>query len=254
MIKNQKIACVIPARLNSTRFPQKVLSRLLDKPLLQWVWEAAQKAQCFDEITFAIDSDKTAQLIKSFNGSFIMTSKSCASGTDRLIEIVKEKKLEADIWVNWQGDEPFISPKMILTLLQSCSNDNAEIWTLKKKITQKSEITSANFAKVVCDSNSYALYFSRSPIPFYRDLSSCESIYYKHIGIYAFTTQALKKLSNLPPSSLENAEKLEQLRFLQNNMLIKIHETDQEVIAIDHPEDLTAAECFAKTLLEQNSI
>ena len=161
--------CIIPARLASTRFPEKILKILNGKPLLQWVWEAANKTTFFKDIVFAIDSEKTANIIKNFNGKYLMTSKNCKSGTDRLIEIMHSGKIESDIWVNWQADEPFITPKMIYSLLKTCKNNDADIWSLKKKITNEDEILSPNFAKVVCDTTGNALYFSRSRIPYYRE-------------------------------------------------------------------------------------
>lgn len=244
MIGMKKVVCVIPARLASTRFPQKMLSFLMGKPLLQWVWQAACKNTCFDEVVFAVDSPEIAQLIARFGGKSVMTSLSCQSGTDRLIELHQLGKIEADIWVNWQGDEPFITSDMIQNLLQSCQTDHADMWTLKKKIEREEEVFSPHFAKVVCDNNGYALYFSRSPIPFYREPVTVEKIYYKHVGIYAFTSNALQKMATMKPSFLEEAEKLENLRFVQNNLSLCVHETFQEVVGIDLPEDIVRAEQF----------
>lgn len=235
-----KIACVIPARLHSTRFPQKILAPLNGKPLLQWAWQAAQKTNIFNDIVIAIDHETTTQIIKTFNGTYQMTSQKCQSGTDRLIEIMNSQTIDADIWVNWQADEPFITKPMIKELLQTCSNDHADVWTLKKQIQNKNEINDQNIVKVVCDTQGHALYFSRSTIPFYRNENM--GIFYKHIGLYAYTTKALQKIARMPKSNLEEAEKLEQLRFLQNNLKIKVHETQTEVIGIDTREDLTKAQ------------
>jgi len=250
VLKIKKIACIIPARLKSTRFPEKILCTLANKPLLQWVWQAASKTTFFSDVIFAIDSEKTAQLIKNFGGKYLMTSKECKSGTDRLIEIMHSGKIKADIWVNWQGDEPFITPQMIQTLLQSCHKDTADVWTLKKLITKKEDINSPQTAKVVCDVDGFALYFSRSTIPYYRDQTPDKKIYYKHVGIYAYTTKALQKIAHLGQSDLEQAEKLEQIRFLQNKISIKVHETNQEVIGIDTPQDLQNAEQYAAQILK----
>lgn len=245
-MQNKKITCIIPARLQSTRFPEKMLATLVDKPLLQHVWEAAQKTQLFDDIIFAIDSERTANLLKTFGANYLMTPVSCQSGTERIVKIMESQKIKSNIWVNWQGDEPLINKGMITTLLQSI-NDNADIWTLKKRIINKNEINNPNFAKVVCDISGNAIYFSRSPIPFYRDEKNFEQQeYYKHVGIYAFTTNALQKIAQSKTSFLEDAEKLEQLSFLANNLKIKIHETDQEVIGIDTPQDLKNAEIILK--------
>jgi len=239
-----KIVCIIPARLESTRFPRKILKNLAGKPILQWSWEAASRVGKFDSVVFAIDAQETAELIESFGGSYIMTSKDCASGTDRLVELSRQGKIEADIWVNWQADEPFISGDMIGRLLSTCDERDADVWTLKKRIKSEKDVMSPNIVKLVCDVNDYALYFSRSAIPFYRDEQ--ERVFYKHIGLYAYTSEALKKISLLRESDLEIAERLEHLRFLQYGLKIKVHETNEEVVGIDTREDLLRAEEFVK--------
>lgn len=246
MIKEKNIVCIIPARLKSTRFPEKILQNLAKKSILQWVWDNANQTTLFKDIYFAIDSEKTANLINSFGGKYIMTSEKCQSGTDRLVEIMHSGKINADIWVNWQGDEPFITPKMIYQLLETCKTDNVDIWSLRKKIVSQNEILSPNFTKVVCDSNHNALYFSRSPIPYYRDQDEQKQIHFKHVGLYAYTTKALQQIAQMGKCYLEDAEKLEQLRFLYYGLKIKLNETDQEVIGIDTPQDLQRAEIFAK--------
>ncbi|MCB1107105.1 MAG: 3-deoxy-manno-octulosonate cytidylyltransferase [Chlamydiia bacterium] len=234
-----KVVCVIPARLASSRFPRKVLSMLGEKPLLQWVWEGAQSARIFTDVAFAIDDHETARLIDSFGGRHYMTSPDCLSGTDRLIELQSAGKLKGDIWVNWQGDEPFIHREMIESLL-STTDQNYDIWSLKKEIQREEEIDDPNVVKVVTDPEGRALYFSRSPIPYDRD--ALEDItYYKHIGIYAFTDKALQKISTFSPSRLEQAEGLEQLRFLENGLSIQVHETPHETVGIDVPDDLARA-------------
>jgi 3-deoxy-manno-octulosonate cytidylyltransferase (CMP-KDO synthetase) len=237
----KKIVCIIPARLKSTRFPRKALADLSGKPLIQWVWEAARRVELFDEVAFAIDSHETARVIEHFGGNYFMTSEACPSGTDRLIELMQRKLIDADIWVNWQGDEPFINQKMIQDLLQSC-DEPCDIWTLKKKIIQPDEIASPNVSKVVCDAQGFALYFSRHAIPYYRDTPKNE--YYKHIGLYAFSREALQKIAQLKPCALEEAEQLEQLRFLYHRLRIRVHETDREVMGIDLPEHLDKALAF----------
>lgn len=249
-----KVVCVIPARLGATRFPGKMLKNLLDKPLLAWVWEAANRVPEFAEVAFAVDAPELADLVTSFGGRYIMTSPACKSGTDRLVEIHRSGVVTGDIWVNWQGDEPFITPGMIRQLLQTCGKDTADMWTLKKKVTDLREVTGVNFAKVVCDAAGNALYFSRSPIPCYRDvevgrLDLARQVYYKHVGLYAFSDRALKLIAGMGGSELEDAEKLEQLRFLQHGLKIKVHETEQAVIGIDTPYDLQRAEAYAKTIL-----
>jgi len=234
-----KIVCVIPARLASSRFPKKVLAMLGEKPMLQWVWEAASSVSLFDDVAFAIDDSETARLIDSFEGKHFMTSPDCPSGTDRLIELQTEGKMQGDIWVNWQGDEPFIHQEMIENLLQT-TDETYDIWSLRKEIEREEDIEDPNVVKVVTDSQDRALYFSRSPIPYDRD--GLENVtYYKHVGIYAYTTRALKQISTLSPSLLEQSEGLEQLRFLENGMNIQVHETSHETLGIDIPEDLARA-------------
>ncbi len=247
----KKIVCVIPARLHSTRFPRKILASLGGRPLIQRVWEAAKNVSLFDSVIIAVDNEETAHIVRSFGGEAIMTSPECFSGTQRLVELKARGLIEGDIFVNWQGDEPFIHQNMIENLLQSSENDTADIWTLKKQISDSREAPSPHIAKVVCNREGFALYFSRSLIPFYRDAQDNEKIYFKHIGIYAFTAQALHKLASLPISDLEKAEMLEQLSFLHHGLSIKVHETQHEVFGIDLPEHLTQAEkLFPDKLLQ----
>jgi len=242
MISSKKVICIIPARLRSSRFPEKMLSYLQGKPLLQWVWEQAQSVRAFDQLAFAVDDARIATLVSSFGAPYYMTSLECSSGTERLAEVLRTQQLDADIWVNWQGDEPFITEGMIDTLLSTC-DEEGDIWTLKKKITHPEEITSPQVAKIVCDAKGFALYFSRSTIPYYRDATCAqERVYYKHVGLYAFTRRALEQIGSLQPCAIECAEQLEQLRFLYHHLHIKVHETDQDVFGIDLPEHLARAE------------
>jgi 3-deoxy-D-manno-octulosonate cytidylyltransferase len=249
MINKKKITCVIPARLKSTRFPRKMLAMLKERPLLQWVWNSACKVPFFDDVVFAIDAEETATLIRSFGGKYLMTSESCMNGTERLIELLEKGLVDADIWVNWQGDEPFIHEQMIRDLLQSCDDEESDVWTLKKKITKMEEVTSPQFAKIVCDHQGYALCFSRSQIPYYRDETDpSQKIFYKHVGLYAFTSGSLRKISRIEPCAIEVAEQLEQLRFLYHNLRIRVHETQYEVFGIDLPEHLALAEAHIEKI------
>jgi 3-deoxy-D-manno-octulosonate cytidylyltransferase len=257
-MKNQKrIVCVIPARLESTRFPRKVLAMLSGKPLLEWVWQAAQKVTLFDDVVFAVDSPLTAQLVADFGGKYFMTSPDCKCGTDRLVELWQSGRVSADIWVNWQGDEPFVNACMIEDLLQTVDDERVHMWTLRKCIQNAQDIFSLHIAKVVCDKNGHTMYFSRSPIPCFRDEVDPEvlvnkKIYYKHVGLYAFTTQALQMISCMGSSDLEDAEKLEQLRFLDHGLCIKAHKTEYEVFGIDLPQDLSKAEKHLQELLQKS--
>ena len=253
-----KIVCVIPARLKSTRFPEKMLASLAGKPILQHVWDAARATNLFDDIIIAGDDPKIAALVASFNGNYSATSPECASGTDRLIEVMKRGQVTGDIWVNWQGDEPFISKDMIESLLQTIDDPADDMWTLKKRITNTQDITAPNIAKVVCNAFGHAMYFSRSPIPFVRDkvLSARGEpvepyelplgLYYKHVGIYAYRPETLELISSMKQTAYEDAEKLEQLRFLHYKVSIRVHETDKEVVGIDTLNDLINAETLIK--------
>lgn len=240
MFKEKKIACVIPARLASSRFPRKILAHLGGKPLIQWVWEAARRVSLFDSVVFAIDAVETARVIEGFGGVYEMTSARCQNGTERLIELQERKKVSADIWVNWQADEPFLSETMLEELLETCDDPTIDVWTLCKRIAAHEEIDCPHVVKVVSDAKGRALYFSRSTIPHYPE-GAKEKIYYKHCGLYAYTDAALAKLSTLPPSPLAAAERLEQLTFLAHGFKIFLQETSGEMFGIDVPEQLQAA-------------
>jgi 3-deoxy-manno-octulosonate cytidylyltransferase (CMP-KDO synthetase) len=238
----KKIACVIPARLKSSRFPRKILALLHDKPLIQWVWEAAKSVPYFNSVTIAVDAEETANVVKSFGGTSIMTAESCPSGTMRLGELLQRKKIDADVLVCWQGDEPFLHEQIIGELLQTAHTDTADVWTLKKKITNPEDVLSPHVCKVVTDQNGYAVYFSRCPIPYHRNTE--ETIHYKHIGIYAYTKDALSRLIDLPTSHLAEAEQLEQLNFLYHGLKVRVHETSHDGFGIDIPEHLERASSF----------
>lgn len=233
------IACIIPARLFSSRFPRKILAPLQDKPLLQWAWEAACKVNFFDSVTIAVDAQETAEVVQTFGGQTIMTSPHWENGTFRICEIIKNQNISADIVVNWQADEPFINQHMIEDLLQSVDQEKSDIWTLKKKITNSQKIHSPHCVKVVCNHEGYALYFSRNPIPFKQKSDS--AYYYQHIGLYAYTKPALLDISQLSLSALAQSEQLEQLNFLYHGMKIRVHETNHETLGIDTPEHLDQA-------------
>lgn len=246
MLHSKKVICVIPARLNSSRFPNKILINLLDKPLLQWVWEAACRVRLFDRVVFAIDDEKTAHLIESFNGQFHMTPKDLVSGTDRVGYLQKENLETSDIWVNWQCDEPLIGEKMIEDLL-SQGDEKADVWTLKKKIVCEKDVHNPHIAKVVTDANGYALYFSRSPIPYYRDERNFEKMrVFQHIGLYAYTSDALARIIALPPCDSEEAEKLEQLRYLHFGLKVKVNLTEESAFGIDLKEHQAIAENYLR--------
>lgn len=255
IMQKKKIVCVIPARLQSTRFPGKMLAYIGHRPLLEWVWQAAIRVPIFDEVLFAVDNQLIGDLVDSFGARYVVTSESCANGTERLIEIMQRGIVQADIWVNWQGDEPFISKHMIDELLQSCHALDADIWTLKKQITDPTELMATNIAKIVCDKDGYTLLCTRSMVPFFRDENDLQKIvlnkvHYKHIGLYAFTTHALSKIASGVECPFEEAEKLEGLKFLYNGLRMKAYDTLYEVFGVDTPSDLARAEIVAQSLQE----
>lgn len=248
MINGKKVVCIIPARLESTRFPRKILAPLGGKPLLQWAWDAALQISFIDEVAFAIDSEETARAIEAFGGKYFMTSVDCLRGTDRLVELQKRGLVQGDIWINWQADEPFISEKMLQDLLVISSGDLADVWTLKVALHEQ-YVRDPSLCKVVCDEAGFALYFSRSPIPYYREDLEVEKKYFRHIGMYAYSSEALQKIAQMQPTEIECAESLEQLRFLSYGLKIQVNETEEETVGIDFPEHLALAEAYISTRL-----
>lgn len=236
---------VIPARWGATRFQGKVLANLLGKPVIQHVWENAKRAKTLDDLVVACDDERIMKVVESFGGKAVYTSPDQPSGTDRLAEVVNP--MDINIAVNIQGDEPLVKPIMIDSLVIALQDDKAaHMATVIKKIEDgEEELKNSNVVKVVIDKNGYALYFSRYAIPYNRTSEVDEKkrpVYYKHIGIYAFTKDFLFTFRNLPKSSLEEAEQLEQLRALENGYKIKTVETKFDTVGIDRPEDLKRAE------------
>lgn len=236
-----KIITIIPARYNSTRLPGKVLEEIQGKTIIQHVFEKVKEAQHIDEIIIATDDQRIIDVATNFGAQAEMTFPSHKSGTDRCAQVGREFWTD-DIIINVQGDEPFIDPKIIDFLAKKMKDDSwIEIATLCSKINNISEINNPNTVKVVRDINNKALYFSRSTIPYTRDKSHEKSIYYKHIGIYAYRNKALQEITKLSESSLENIEKLEQLRWLENGKTIHAFDTEYNGFGIDTPEDLERA-------------
>lgn len=235
---------VIPARWGATRFEGKVLANLLGKPVIRHVWENAKRAKTLDDLIVACDDERILKVVQGFGGKAIYTSPDQPSGTDRIAEVVNP--IDVKIAVNIQGDEPLIKPIMIDSLVIALENEKtAQMATIIKKVDDGEELTNSNVVKVVVDKNGYALYFSRYAIPYNRTGEIDEKkrpSYFKHIGLYAYTKDFLFTLRNLPVSSLENAEKLEQLRVLENGYKIKTVETKFDTVGIDRPEDLRRAE------------
>ncbi len=235
---------VIPARWGATRFEGKVVANLLGKPVIQYVWENAKKAKTLDDLVVACDDERIMKVVQAFGGKAVYTSPNQPSGTDRLAEVVNP--LNVDIAVNIQGDEPLVKSIMIDNLVLALEEEKTvQMATIMKKIEDDAELTNSNVVKVIVDKNGYAIYFSRYAIPYNRTSETDpkkKPVYYKHIGLYAYTKDFLFTFRNLPHSSLENAEKLEQLRALEHGYKIKIVETKFDTIGIDRPEDLKRAE------------
>jgi len=237
-----KVLGIIPARLASTRLPRKVLREIAGRPLLAWVYDAARACPQLDHILIATDSDEVATLCRTHGWDYRMTSASLPSGTDRLHAVAQE--VEADIYVNIQGDEPMLLPEHIAALLKPFSKPEVEVSTIKVMCTPEN-INNSNAVKVVTAADGRALYFSRAAIPFDRD-STGAVIYWKHIGLYAYRKSSLDRFPNLPISQLERTEKLEQLRFLENGISIYVEAVDHDTIGVDTEEDLQKVEALLK--------
>lgn len=246
-----KFIGIIPARYASTRFPAKPLALLGGKTVIQRVYE--QVAGILDEAYVATDDERIEAAVKTFGGKVVMTSVNHKSGTDRCYEAFTKVGEGYDVIVNIQGDEPFIQPSQLEAIKACFDEDKTQIATLVKPFTSADgfdALENVNSPKVVVDKQMNALYFSRSIIPYQRNADKCEWLqghtYYKHIGLYAYRAEVLKEITSLPQSSLEKAESLEQLRWLENGYTIKVGITDVETIGIDTPEDLERAERFLK--------
>ncbi len=227
---------VIPARFNSSRFPGKPLALIENIPMVIRVYKQASLSKLAEKVIIATDDKRIFECALEYNCNVEMTLDTHESGTDRIAEVAL--KYDYNIVVNVQGDEPFIEPEIIDESIKQLQNDlNADIVTPIKKIKNINEVDNPNIVKVVFDNFMYAIYFSRSIIPHYREKINKKN-YFKHIGLYAFRKDALEKFINLPKSNLENIEKLEQLRAIENQMKIKVFITEYESIGIDTPEDL----------------
>ncbi len=240
----KKILGIIPARYGSTRFPGKPLADIGGKPMIQRVYE--QACQKLDDVYVATDDERIEAAVKGFGGKVVMTSVEHQSGTDRCAEaLAKVSELENSRFyavINIQGDEPFISPVQIETLANCFNDDATELATLVKPIRHHQDLFNPNKPKVVVSKDKCALYFSRSPIPYLRGQAEETWVekhqYYNHIGLYGYRSDILEKITQLPIGTLEAAESLEQLRWLENGYSIRVEETNEQAIAIDTPEDL----------------
>lgn len=238
-----RFVAIIPARYASTRFPGKPLVDIGGKTMIQRVYDQVSKV--INDVYVATDDERIFDKVRSFGGKVIMTSDAHRSGTDRCYEAFTKLEDWFDVVINVQGDEPFIQPEQIEALKNCFADDETQIATLVKKITDKDGVEvlfNPNTPKVVIDKQNNALYFSRSPIPYKRGSDEknwmAEHDYYKHVGVYAYRSEVLSQIVQMPPSKLELAESLEQLRWLENGLKIKAGFTEVETVGIDTPEDL----------------
>ncbi len=235
---SESVAGVIPARLASTRLSRKVLREIAGRPMLEWVWKAAMASRCMDPVLVATDAEEVAKVCAERNIPFLMTSADCASGSDRVREVAG--RVDADIYVNIQGDEPTLTGDFFPPLLQLFERQEVEVATLSVRCPQI-DIANPNAVKVVTGLDGRALYFSRAAIPFNRDGDGFAG-YRKHLGIYAYRRTALERFAALRSGWLESVERLEQLRMLENGIDIYVAGAPADTIGVDTEEDLARAE------------
>ena len=246
-----KFIGIIPARYASTRFPGKPLALLGGKPVIQHVYEKV--AAVLETAYVATDDERIYDAVKSFGGQVVMTRTDHKSGTDRIEEAIEKIGGEWDVVVNVQGDEPFVAKSQLDTICHCFDDPTTQIATLGKPFESMEAVQNPNSPKIVVDNMGFAMYFSRSVIPYVREKEKSSWLthypFLKHLGIYAYRKDVLRQVTQLPQSSLEIAESLEQLRWLQNGFKIKVGTTDVETVGIDTPQDLERAEEFLKTQL-----
>ncbi len=241
--ESKKVYVIIPARFASTRLPGKPLVDLAGKSMIQRVYEQAKKAKLVNEVIVATDDSRIEEAVNGFSGKVVMTPEDLQSGSDRIAFVAKNLD-DAEIIVNVQGDEPLLSPEMIdEAVLPLLLDDSIEVATLVKVITDEKDLKNPNIPKVVLDEEGYAVYFSRSPIPYFRETENHDEwlkshTYYKHIGLYVFRKNFLLMFTSWRESLLERAEKLEQLRIIENGYKIKAVVTNYDSIPVDTPEDV----------------
>ena len=245
-----KFIGIIPARYASTRFPGKPLAMLGGKPVIQHVYEKV--AASLEEAYVATDDQRIYDAVIGFGGKAVMTRTDHKSGTDRIEEAIEKIGGDWDVIVNVQGDEPFVAKSQLETICHCFDDASTQIATLGKAFTSMEAVENPNSPKIVVDNQGFAMYFSRSIIPFVRGKEQAEWLghypFLKHLGIYAYHNEVLREVTQLPQSSLELAESLEQLRWLQNGYKIKVGTTYVETVGIDTPQDLERAEEFLKTI------
>jgi 3-deoxy-manno-octulosonate cytidylyltransferase (CMP-KDO synthetase) len=236
-----KIAGIIPARYQSSRFPGKALIQINGKSMIQRVFEQSSKAKSLDSVIVATDDQRILDHVTGFGGAAVMTSTECRNGTERCREVIARMDQKFDFIINIQGDEPFISPDQI-DQVATLFGPDIQIATLAKKIDTSENLFNTNVNKVIFTEDRFAIYFSRAPVPFLRNFDKESWVehyqYYKHIGIYGYSVPVLNEIVNLQPSPLEIAESLEQLRWIENGYSIKVGITDIDSQGIDTPDDL----------------
>lgn len=238
----QDVLAVIPSRFGAQRFPGKPLALIAGKPLVQWVWEAAKGAKRVTRVVVATDSDKIARTVRSFGAEAVMTSPRCPSGTDRVAQVARGSR--AGIVINVQGDEPLLSPHTIDKVVEALQQDSSAVMsTAVRKAQDEKEWKNPNVVKAVLDRLNYALYFSRSPIPAEaHGQTLARAPHWVHIGLYGYRRAFLFRFAALPPSTLEQAERLEQLRVLEHGCSIKAVVVAQATCGVDRPEDVKKVE------------
>ncbi len=248
-----KAVGVIPARFASTRLMGKPLADIGGKPMIQHTYESALKSKLLHDVIIAVDDEKVRQVCEAFGAKAVLTPKDIQTGSDRIAYVVKNH-LSGDIIVNIQGDEPFIHGRMIDQAIEPLLFDSSiNVSTLARRVETVEDMYDPSLPKVVFDYNNFALYFSRSPIPYVRDAASdieriTKAAMFRHVGLYVYRKDALLKFNSLAPTDLEQIEKLEQLRMLENGFKIKIVETEYESLSVDTPEDLDRARRYYESI------
>ena len=238
-----QILAVIPARYSSQRFPGKPLAQIGDRPMVQWVYEAAKSCPAFSEVVVATDDARIADCVEKFGGKVEMTSPNHPAGTDRVAEVA-QRYPEMGAVANVQGDQPFVTAPMLTQLVAPYQADEMpDMTTLASPLEAETGYADPNVVKVICDQQDNALYFSRSPIPYYRE--KVKAPVFHHLGLYAFSRNFLLQYAQLSPTPLETCEGLEQVRVLEHGYRIRVCYTETQVIEVNTPEDLSLAQQLA---------
>lgn len=248
-----KVTVIIPSRYGSSRLEGKPLADIAGKPMIQHVYERSSEASGVDDVLVATDDERILSAVKGFGGKAVMTSADHQTGTDRLAEVAAS--LDSDLIVNVQGDEPLISPRMIEEAIAPLIEDpSIKMGTLKAVLSNSEDLYDSAVAKLVVDKDDFALYFSRSPIPYLREDgdAASDTVYYKHIGLYVYDRQFLLHYAGMPQTPLEKAERLEQLRALENGYRIKAVTTEEQSIGVDTPEGLEKVRALITKRMENN--